>query len=698
MTDSANNPLVSIIVRTKDRPKLLKKALASIAAQTYRPIEAVLVNDGGCDLETEDLRSFLGDVSLSYIRLEKNTGRAHAGNVGIENAKGEYIGFLDDDDEFYPEHVETAVVCLNLNKEYKVAYSDSEIIKIGLDQQLKETIDIVRFPAAPEFSREHLLFENYIPFMSLLFQKDVLLGSGPLDEDLEVYEDWDLLIRISRKEPFYHIGKVTTRYYYWSNSDQITAKVGLAREPYMKVVRRYAEEIGPDALYENYLISADRKELITRLFSMLHESSVTKEQIILAHEEMMSEKQRIISEKEQFISEKERLISEKEQSISQIRERVHNLETHLLEVYNTFGWKLLVRFRKARDKIVPYGTRLRALYDIFVKSLQTITTNGWRVFVEKSLRRLKREFFYEAKRRNNLGSCFPRKLEALNEQRRVVDIVVPVYNAVDSLNECLDSVLRHTDLKFNNLTIIDDNSSDARVKDLLKQISQNDKKINVLYNHDNVGFVKTVNKGMQMSNTNDVIILNSDTIVTRGWVEKLQRAAYSRNDVATATPFSNNATICSIPRFLENNSVPSPFDIQSFGEFIEDIALMYYPEIPTGVGFCMYIKRHALQDIGFFDETRFGKGYGEENDFCMKALKRGYKHVLDDATFIYHKGGESFTLHEKLNSEQQAVSLLDTIHPEYLPMIYRFLKENPLKPIHNYINLRLELLRHKSRC
>ncbi len=100
-----NNPLVSIIVRTKDRPKLLKRALESIAAQTYRPIEAIVVNDGGCELDIEELKSILGDVSLNYVRLEKNTGRAHAGNVGIENAKGEYIGFLDDDDVLYPEHV-----------------------------------------------------------------------------------------------------------------------------------------------------------------------------------------------------------------------------------------------------------------------------------------------------------------------------------------------------------------------------------------------------------------------------------------------------------------------------------------------------------------------------------------------------------------------------------------------------------------
>ncbi|TFG36490.1 MAG: glycosyltransferase family 2 protein, partial [Nitrospirales bacterium] len=106
---SGENPLVSIIVRTKDRPKLLKRAIQSIASQTYKPVEVVLVNDGGCDLAIEELKTVLGDISLNYIQLEKNTGRAHAGNLGIENAKGKFISFLDDDDEFYSEHISTLI-------------------------------------------------------------------------------------------------------------------------------------------------------------------------------------------------------------------------------------------------------------------------------------------------------------------------------------------------------------------------------------------------------------------------------------------------------------------------------------------------------------------------------------------------------------------------------------------------------------
>ena len=139
MNDMANNPLVSIIVRTKDRPKLLKRAIQSISAQTYRQIEVILVNDGGCDLKVEELMGILGDISLKYIRLEKNTGRANAGNVGIESAKGSYIGFLDDDDEFYPKHIALLVSALE-QIDYKIAYTDSEIAFIEYDTDKKEFI------------------------------------------------------------------------------------------------------------------------------------------------------------------------------------------------------------------------------------------------------------------------------------------------------------------------------------------------------------------------------------------------------------------------------------------------------------------------------------------------------------------------------------------------------------------------------
>ena len=128
------NPLVSVIVRTKDRPGLLGTALRSIASQDYRPIEVLLINDGGCDLDIGTVKTILVNCSLNYIHFEKSRGRAVAGNEGILHAKGRYIGFLDDDDEFYPDHLSVLVASLEESGD-RVAYADSELVVKEVDAE-----------------------------------------------------------------------------------------------------------------------------------------------------------------------------------------------------------------------------------------------------------------------------------------------------------------------------------------------------------------------------------------------------------------------------------------------------------------------------------------------------------------------------------------------------------------------------------
>jgi GT2 family glycosyltransferase len=266
-----------------------------------------------------------------------------------------------------------------------------------------------------------------------------------------------------------------------------------------------------------------------------------------------------------------------------------------------------------------------------------------------------------------------------------VSIILPVFNAFDQLVAAVQSVIAQTDLQYHTLIVIDDASSDPRVRTYLASLSEaSTLNLHVLYNETNSGFPRSVNRGIRQC-SGDVLLLNSDTVVTPRWLEKLQCAAYSRTDIASVTPFSNNATICSIPRFLDNNAVPDGFTIESFADFVDQISLRTYPEIPTAVGFCMYMTRKALDALGEFDEERFGKGYGEENDWCMRALKQGYIHILDDATYIYHQGSASFLPGVKEEIASQRYNALSEVHPEYLPMIRRFCSTNPLRPLHDYI-------------
>jgi GT2 family glycosyltransferase len=263
-----------------------------------------------------------------------------------------------------------------------------------------------------------------------------------------------------------------------------------------------------------------------------------------------------------------------------------------------------------------------------------------------------------------------------------VDVVVPVYGAAEELAACLASLRLHTDLARHRLLLVIDGPQGAEVEAVLAQLPAGSAgppgQAVILRNPERRGFVASVNRGMGESD-HDVTLLNSDTVVTAGWLEKLQAAAYSRPAIATVTPFSNHATIASLPRFAAVNALPAGWSADRFAALVERVAARQRPALPTGVGVCLYIKRQALDHLGPFDAARFGLGYGEESEFCFRALKAGYLNVLDDATFIYHAGQKSFgaSRPERVRAAHRALSRL---HLEYLPTVARFLREDPLRP------------------
>ena len=277
-----------------------------------------------------------------------------------------------------------------------------------------------------------------------------------------------------------------------------------------------------------------------------------------------------------------------------------------------------------------------------------------------------------------------------------VDIIVPIYNAYEYTEECIKSLLKNTDLKINTIVLINDKSPDEKILPMLNKYKEENKELNivVLDNEENMGFVKTVNKGMTYSK-NDVILLNSDTEVTENWVEKIQKCAYSNEYIATVTPLTNNGTIASVPNFGEDNELPENIGLEDYAKMIQKISKNRYPELTTGNGFCMYIKRSVIEELGLFDDKTFGKGYGEENDFCYRALDYGYTNVLCDNTFIYHKGTQSFKK-ENLTASRAALidehmNLLRKKHPIYVQKTDNFLANNPIRDIQENIKLNIVL-------
>ena len=268
----------------------------------------------------------------------------------------------------------------------------------------------------------------------------------------------------------------------------------------------------------------------------------------------------------------------------------------------------------------------------------------------------------------------------------LVDVVIPVYDAYDDLAACIATVRAHTE--HCRLVLIDDGSTDPRIGALFDRIAaERWDGVILLRNSQNLGFVATANRGMTHGR-GDVVLLNSDTLVTHQWLERLRRCAASDLRIGTITPFSNNAEICSFPRFCENN--PPPTDPERVSAAMERAAVPVYPELPTAVGFCMYIRRTVIEAIGVFDPV-FGRGYGEENDFSMRAREAGFRNVLCDDAFVVHLGARSFGESMPARVEENVAKVVAR-HPDYLVRVREFIAKDPLAPIRGMASSQLAVL------
>jgi GT2 family glycosyltransferase/glycosyltransferase involved in cell wall biosynthesis len=266
----------------------------------------------------------------------------------------------------------------------------------------------------------------------------------------------------------------------------------------------------------------------------------------------------------------------------------------------------------------------------------------------------------------------------------VVDVIIPVYRGLKETQDCLQSVLAYPQTTAVEIIVINDCSPDESIREYLNGLAQ-EHRITLLENPVNLGFVNSVNRGMVLHPDRDVILLNSDTEVHGDWLDRLRRCAYSGPQVGTVTPFSNNATICSYPRFTKSNSLPEDWPLETLDKLFAEVNAGQSVEIPTAVGFCMYITRPCLNQVGYFDATLFKQGYGEENDFSMRALEIGFRHLQAADVFVYHRGGISFG-EEGPDLCAEAQRILEQRHPHYFPLVGDHCARDPSRPLRRRID------------
>tara|TARA_R110001599_G_scaffold145321_1_gene327628 strand:- start:83224 stop:85428 length:2205 start_codon:yes stop_codon:yes gene_type:complete len=262
---------------------------------------------------------------------------------------------------------------------------------------------------------------------------------------------------------------------------------------------------------------------------------------------------------------------------------------------------------------------------------------------------------------------------------RKVNVIIPVYKGIEETRRCLASVLATVENEWTQVVVINDGSPEPVITAYLRELAATHDQLVLLENEQNLGFVATVNRGMQYDKQRDVLLLNSDVEVANDWLHRMRTAAYRNEKVASLTPFSNNATICSFPEFCGDNKLPFGLPL---AEIDVCFAARFGPEdvipVPTGVGCCMYLTRDCLDAVGYFDLETFGRGYGEENDWCQRAEKAGWRNLHLTNCFVYHAGGVSFGSEQQARVENAQV-LLAQKHPRYAADVERYLAADPAR-------------------
>lgn len=264
-------------------------------------------------------------------------------------------------------------------------------------------------------------------------------------------------------------------------------------------------------------------------------------------------------------------------------------------------------------------------------------------------------------------------------QQQPVDVLIPVYEGLNETLECINSALeaRKLNRTAHRLVVIEDRTPVPALAKALKVLASKGK-ITLVNNPVNLGFIRSMNRAMALSPNKDVVWLNADTRVHGAWLDRLRQVAYSDARIASVTPFTNNGELMSFPQSQVPHAMPSAQAQAELDELARQVDSQPM-EIETGCGFCLYIKRAALDQVGYLDEVHLSRGYGEETDWCLRAREHGWRHMGAPNVFVAHQGGISFGAEKTLRVAQNN-ALLRKRYPDASARYNVFTLRDPIKP------------------
>jgi GT2 family glycosyltransferase/SAM-dependent methyltransferase len=353
---------------------------------------------------------------------------------------------------------------------------------------------------------------------------------------------------------------------------------------------------------------------------------------------------------------------------------IQSLRNELESVLNSRSWRLMRQVQRLREMIIPVGSRREVAMYSTLRGLKILFTQGPGPF----LRRISQKAAWQLK---IARASLRFRLQAPKEARLIevedlrenppagphtstVDVIICIHNALADVRRCLQSVIEHTTQPY-QLILVDDGSEEETRLFLDDFVTRHP--CQLIRNPEARGYTLAANQGMRASSSDFALLLNSDTIVTPRWVDRMLACAASDERIGLVGPLSNCATWQSIPEIISggdwaNNPLPPHVTPAQMGDLVAGNSRRIYPRMQFLNGFCLLIRRAVIDEIGYFDEEAFGIGYGEENDYCLRARKAGWQLALADDAYIYHAQSRSYNIERRRLLSERANRTLAEKH------------------------------------
>jgi 2-polyprenyl-3-methyl-5-hydroxy-6-metoxy-1,4-benzoquinol methylase/GT2 family glycosyltransferase/glycosyltransferase involved in cell wall biosynthesis len=347
---------------------------------------------------------------------------------------------------------------------------------------------------------------------------------------------------------------------------------------------------------------------------------------------------------------------------TQLRHSVAQQEEYIASIEGSLAWSLVGKYRRVKQQIFPVGTMRRRAYDSVLKSLKKSRPIK-NIPVEIGARDAEsgvQSFLYTIPEVPNL---IP-----VTRHQANVDIIICVHDALGDTKRCLEAVVCCSTAPY-SLVLVNDGSNQETSDYLCDFASSHG--ANLIKNDVAKGYTFAANQGMQQSKADYVVLLNSDTIVSLDWLDRMVACMESDRRIGVVGPLSNSASWQSVPEIVNlkgddwaMNHLPPGMDVSEMGLLVAKYSGRLYPRIPFLNGFCLMIRREVIDELGYFDETNFGRGYGEENDYCLRAGEAGWDLAVADDVYIYHAQSRSYTEDRRKQLYNHAAAALALKHDQ----------------------------------